>query len=80
MNDEASDDRRGDRAGDETTYDRLRGHEEDARNLHRATRDLHQDGSRERPEHQSGRQPGTLKDCRRYGGQCKEHDPAPRRG
>jgi hypothetical protein len=62
------------------TYDRLRGHEEEARNLHRATRDLHQHGSRERPEHQSGRQPVTLKDCRRYGGQCKEHDPAPRRG
>jgi hypothetical protein len=68
MKDEASDNRRGDRAGDETTDDRLRGCQQDAGNLHCAARDLQQHGSRERPEHHSGRQPGTLQHCRRHGG------------
>jgi hypothetical protein len=68
MNDEASEDRRGDRAGDETTYDRLRSYEEDAGNLHCATRDLQQHSTRERPEHHRGGQTGTLEDCRRHGG------------
>jgi hypothetical protein len=45
-----------------------RGYEEDAGNLHCATRDLQQHSGCERPEHQSGRQPGTLEDCRRHGG------------
>jgi hypothetical protein len=79
MNEEASEDRRSDRASDETTDGGLRGYEEDAGNLHCPTRDLQQDGSRERSEHHSGRQPGTLEDCRYGGGQCEEHNPASRR-